>query len=495
METFRDINEVASWLSEHGVSNPHALPDEHKEEYEKRLGDMTLFFPQLGAQEKMLSCTADIALNSAGAGTGKSYIMLMEHLRWIHIPDYNGVVIRRTFSQIFGAGGLFDEAGKIYRHFGARGVRVPRPTFIFPSGAKVVFMHVQHLEKIDEYVQGLQMPVISIDEATQFDKSSFLYLMSRNRSMTGINSYIRMTCNPEAGSFLREMVDWWVDDNGDIINERCGVIRYFVHISDKFIWADTREELTDRYGEYSGPKSFTVIKGILEENKALLEKDPSYRASLQNLTAQQRKSLCEGNWNHFDNPLALFKHATINAHRVESADFTKAKKIVVGLDPCGSTTKGSDDCGIVAAFRSEDGHAYVTHDITGNYVPHDWAKQVISLYDVLEADEIVAESNFGGDMVKSTIEMVAKMDGRSDVNVKMVHSSRGKVLRAQPLSALYEKGLIHHVGNGLVELEKEMCSFTEETTKSPNRLDALVFALTRLMITSGKRMPRLGIIK
>lgn len=495
METFRDINEVASWLSEHGVSNPHYLSSEDKKEYDERLGEMVLFFPQPGSQQSMLECTADIALNSAGAGTGKSYAMLLEHLRWIHLPDYNGVIIRRTFSQIFGAGGLWDEAGKIFRHFGARGIRVPRPTYIFPSGAKVVFMHIQHEDKVDLYTQGLQMPVISIDEATQFSKSTFLYLMSRNRSTTGINSYIRMTCNPSPYSFLRDMADWWIDSNGDIINDRCGVVRYFAHVNDKFNWADSKEELLEKYGEFVSPKSFTVIKGVLEENKALLEKDPSYMASLQNLTAEQRKSLCEGNWFIYDDPMALFKHATINAHRVETADFTKARKIVIGVDPCGSTTKGSDECGIVAAFVDDRGHAYVTGDSTGQYTPNEWAKKAIGMYDTLEADEIIIEKNYGGDMVKNTVDMVAKMDGRSDINVKMIHSSRGKILRAEPISALYEKGLVHHVGNGLVELEKEMCSFTEETTKSPNRLDALVFALTRLMITSGKRMPRLGIIQ
>lgn len=482
-------------MADNGVSNPHCVPDSLKDEYQALFGNKTIVFPQPGGQEQFLNCPADICFYGGSAGAGKSWCLSYEHAKWFGMSDYEGALVRKTYRQIFRPGGLWSNAGGVFKLFGGRPTQGAQPVYSFPSGAKVYFLHSQHASKVDDYWQGIEVPYIGIDEVTQFEKDEFLYITSRLRSMTGINAYLRATCNPDPNSWVREMIDWWIDEEGYIISERCGAIRYYVHRGDRFVWADEKQELIDQYGVDSMPMSFTFIRGHLEDNRMLLDKDPSYRAKLQNLTESQKRSLCDGNWNLYDDPLALFKHANFNAYRVPMADFKKARQIVIGVDPCGSTAKGSDDCGIVAGFRSDEGHVYITHDMTGNYLPNDWAEKAIALYDMLEADEILAESNYGGDMVKNTIDMVAKSMGRSDVNVKLTHSSRGKHLRAEPVSALYEKGLIHHVGNGLGLLEKEMAGYREGQDKSPNRLDALVFVITRLLITKGKHMPRLGVIR
>ena len=152
------------------------------------------------------------------------------------------------------------------------------------------------------------------------------------------------------------------------------------------------------------------------------------------------------------------------------------RRIVVAVDPAGGSTGRSDETGIVAAGIGQDGHGYIIADASGRYTPDGWARAAVELYRSLQADRIVAEMNYGGAMVEATIRAV---DSR--VPVKMVHASRGKAVRAEPVVALYEQRRVHHVGS-LPGLEDQLCGWDPaEGGKSPDRLDALVWALTELM--------------
>lgn len=152
------------------------------------------------------------------------------------------------------------------------------------------------------------------------------------------------------------------------------------------------------------------------------------------------------------------------------------RRIVVGVDPSGGTA----EIGIVAAGVGHDGRVYVVRDASqlGRLGPANWGRKTVLAYDELEADRIVAEKNFGGDMVESTIRVAA---GARQVPVTLVTSSRGKLLRAEPVAALYEEGMVRHVGV-FPELEIEMTRWVPGNGPSPNRLDALVFALTELKL-------------
>jgi phage terminase large subunit-like protein len=397
------------------------------------------------------------------------------------------VVARKEYAQIFDAGGLWDEATNIFGSVGGVSMRGDKPMFKFPSGAKVYFKHSQHEQNVEKYWQGVQAANISLDEVTQFSKKEFLYIMSRNRSMTGIDSYIRATCNPDPRSWVKDFISWWIGDDGFIIPERSGVIRYFVHRKDKFIWGDTKDELIAKFGEDCNPKSFTFIRGYIKDNKKLLEKDPNYIASLKNLTESQRRALEEGNWNEVDNPLALFNHKNINANRVESVNLGELVKVSVGVDPAGSTNKNSDLTGIVTAGRKSDGHVYILKDTSGKYKPHEWAEKTCDSYDTFEADKIVAEKNYGGDMVESTIKT-----HRKNAPVKLVNASRGKQVRAQPVALLAEKGMLHFVGYEMKELEDECCDYVPGESDSPNRMDAMVWSVTDIALTQPKRQLRIG---
>lgn len=175
-----------------------------------------------------------------------------------------------------------------------------------------------------------------------------------------------------------------------------------------------------------------------------------------------------------DNPAALWKRDQIDALRVVKAP--ELSRVVIGVDPGISSEEGADETGIVGAgVGGEDGHGYVLDDRSIRGTPHQWASAAVTLYHSLKADHIVAEANQGGEMVEHTIHTVDP-----DVPVKLVHATRGKYTRAEPVAALYEQSKCHHVGTFPI-LEDEFCSWTPGD-KSPNHLDAAVWALTDLLI-------------
>lgn len=135
------------------------------------------------------------------------------------------------------------------------------------------------------------------DELTHFSETQFWYLLSRNRSLSGVKGYVRASTNPDSDSWVRRLIDWWIDSGTGLpIPGRRGVLRWFVRIDDMLQWADTPEELTGRYPG-SVPKSLTFIGATLEDNPTLMRLDPSYRANLLALPMVERERLLGGNWN------------------------------------------------------------------------------------------------------------------------------------------------------------------------------------------------------
>jgi phage terminase large subunit-like protein len=180
---------------------------------------------------------------------------------------------------------------------------------------------------------------------------------------------------------------------------------------------------------------------------------------------------------------ALWKYALIDANRVPVAP--PLAKIIVAIDPAVSTNPDSDETGIVAAgvTAGELQHGYVLADRSGTYSPEQWARTAIDLYHELEADQIVAEKNNGGDMVKFTLRTVDP-----SVPVKIVWASRGKQTRAEPIVALDEQGRVHHVGT-LPDLETQMTTWSPVDDKdSPDRVDARVWALSELMLKRARKV-------
>ncbi len=174
---------------------------------------------------------------------------------------------------------------------------------------------------------------------------------------------------------------------------------------------------------------------------------------------------------------ALWHRELLESNRVtERPDLVR---IVVAVDPAAGSKAENAETGIVVVGLGENGQGYVLQDDSLRGTPNDWGRAAVAAYHTFEADRIVAEANQGGDMVSHTLRTVDP-----DVSIKMVHASRGKRTRAEPVAALYEQGRVHHLGFH-ADLEDQLCGWIPDQSASPDRLDALVWGVTELMLGSG----------
>jgi len=263
--------------------------------------------PQEGYQMAFLSTSADIAIGGA-AGVGKTYSLLMEPLRHKDVPGFGSVIFRRTSPQIRNEGGLWDTSMGLYPFVNAK-PRESNLEWVFSEETKLKFSHLEYEKNIHDW-QGSQIPFIGFDELTHFSKKMFFYLLTRNRSVCGVNPYVRATCNPDPDSWVADFISWWIDqDTGYAIPERDGVLRYLVVDGENYIWGDTKyevigkawhilEEVVTKSGIDPNEfvKSVTFISGSIYDNKELLKTNPAY---LGNLLAQDKATqaaLLHSNW-------------------------------------------------------------------------------------------------------------------------------------------------------------------------------------------------------
>jgi len=262
--------------------------------------------PQPGPQHDFLACSADICIYGGAAGGGKTFGLLLGALRYKNVPGYGFTVFRKNFNQIFAQGGLWDESVKMYS--GIRGAvpKFSRGTWIFTNKegqqvSKISFAHIEKEDGLSRW-QGSQLCGIGFDELTHFPEKVFFYMLSRNRSTCGVTPFVRATCNPDADSWVAKFIEWWIDqDTGYPIPERSGVVRYFIRRDEVIHWADTREELWEKFNlrteeEKGEPKSCTFIMSSLKDNQELLKVNPGYLANLKALSVVERERLLYGNW-------------------------------------------------------------------------------------------------------------------------------------------------------------------------------------------------------
>lgn len=237
-----------------------------------------------------------------------------------------------------------------------------------------------------------------------------------------------------------------------------------------------------KFREIVADPHHTITRAHTDDNPHLEE---SYRNRLQRLfggTSKGRQEIAGELLEEVEG--AHWKRLWIDAYRMSEAP--DLGRIVVGVDPQGSAESGTT--GIVSSGRTTGTcpcgenldklpHVFVLADSSIAASPDGWARTAVSTYDKTKADRFAAERNFGGDMVESTIRTVWK-----SAPIDMVNASRGKVIRAEPVAALYEQGRVHHVGS-FPDLEDEMTTYTDTESWSPNRLDALVWSVTQLNVT------------
>lgn len=241
---------------------------------------------------------ADITIYGGAAGGGKSYALIMDPLRHRANSRFGAVIFRNTFPQIEQEGGLWDTSQLLYPYAGAK-PNLSRYWWTFESGMRVRFGYL-HRDSDKFYYQGAQIPMIGYDQLEQIGEGAFFFMLSRNRSMSGVPGYIKATCNPDADSWLAQFLEWWIDDDGYAILERSGKIRFFIRHRDALVWASSPGELS-RIDPSSEPKSVTFIPSTVFDNRILLDSDPGYVANLKALLPVDRERLLGhpilgGNW-------------------------------------------------------------------------------------------------------------------------------------------------------------------------------------------------------
>ena len=239
------------------------------------------------------------------------------------------------------------------------------------------------------------------------------------------------------------------------------------------------------------PRPTKLIKDLIERNSVIVRRgstfensdnlSPSALIELQNRYASTRLGRQELYGEILStNDNALWSPEMIENARIKASAAPSFYRVVIGIDPAVTNNEGSDATGIIAAAASSDGHYYILEDCTMKGSPQEWATRAAAAYDKHSADKIIAETNNGGDLVLHLLNSV-----RPNIPVKKVTATRGKAVRAEPISALYEQGRVHHVGY-FAELEEQMCEWEPNSgAKSPDRMDALVWALTELSENSG----------
>ena len=232
------------------------------------------------------------------------------------------------------------------------------------------------------------------------------------------------------------------------------------------------------------PRPIKIIKELIKDEDTEVTRGNSYE-NKSNLTKQfYKRNIAKYEGTRLgrqeiyaevldDAPGALWQRDNIDDLRVYK--HPELSRIVVADDPAVTSKDDSDETGIVVAGIGTDNHAYVLDDRSCVETPNGWAVITVDAYNEFKADRIIGEANNGGDLIEMNIRTVDK-----DVPYKKVWASRGKAIRAEPIAALYEQGKVHHMGK-FNKLEDEMCNW-EPGMKSPNRMDALVWALTELML-------------
>lgn len=427
-----------------------------------------------------MSCSADIAIFGGAAGGGKSFALLLEPLRHYNNPKFGGVIFRRNSVQVRNEGGLWDESMALYSQFRGH----PRESNLewqFPSGARMKFAHLEFDRSVFDW-QGSQIPYIGFDELVHFSERQFFYMLSRNRSMSGVPGYVRATCNPDADSWVRRLIDWWIDKDGYPIPERQGVVRYFIRQDDLIVWGESEEELTSQFGKEQMPKSFTFIHSSIRDNKILMEKDPSYLSNLMALSRVERMRLLGGNWNVRATAGQVFQREWFEVLDVRPADLAPIS-CVRYWDR--AATKPSEenrdpDWTVGLKLSKTNMGVWIVEDVRRTRDSPLKVEQFVkntALQDGYHVP-ICVEEDPGSSGVADAQNYVRLLAG---FNVRVRKPTKDKVTRALPVSAQSEAGNVKIIrGHWNEEFFSELENFGEDCKGHDDQVDCLSGAFNEL---------------
>lgn len=259
------------------------------------------FAPLSIKQEKYLNDkTHDIIIWGGAASSGKSYISALDILvNGYSDKHYRAGILRRQKEQLKGAGSLYDECCNMYSTFGVK-PRGQQMDFNFPSGAIAKMSHSDRPSDKHSF-QGWQCTTFLCDEAQQFNKENIVYLTSRLRSKSKKIHQLKLTCNPDYNSFIREWLEQggYIDEDGLPIKAMDGVTKYYAEVAGEEVFMDSYAEFKERYGELDPdlePYKFTFYAANCYDNPWIVKHQPAYISKLKNLPKIERARLFEGSW-------------------------------------------------------------------------------------------------------------------------------------------------------------------------------------------------------
>jgi phage terminase large subunit-like protein len=319
-----------------------------------------------------------------------------------------------------------------------------------PNKSEIWFAGLDDKDRVEK-ILGMEFATLYFNECSQIPRASVLTALTRlAQKVDGLRNRAYYDLNPVGTGH-------WT-------------YRQFIEHLDP----DSRQPLAN-------PDDYRHIYMNPADNRANV--DEGYLRLLESLPERQRRRFLDGRYvAEIDG--ALWTLELLEKHRRDAGDVPLYRRVVVAVDPSGSKgeeDKRSDEIGIVVAALGVDDRVYVLADLSGRYSPEQWGAIAARAWTQYGADRIVGERNFGGDMVRAIVHAADR-----NAPYKEVTASRGKVVRAEPVSALYEQGRVSHVGR-FGTLEDQQCNFSTSGylgDKSPDRADALVWAITELVPVS-----------
>lgn len=428
---------------------------------------MKLTAKQVAAQEVMSSDATHVML-FGGSRSGKTFLMVRNIvMRALKAKKSRHAIFRYRFNAIKSS--VIQDTFPKVMELAFPGVDYnlnKSDSFVtFPNGSELWFAGLDEKERAEK-VLGMEFVTIGLNECSQIPKTS------RDLVLTRLAQQVvqQLPGNP----ILKPRM--YYDENPP--SKGHWSYKLFIQKLDP----DTKEPLNH-------PADYAWFKINPHDNAENIS--DGYLETLQGMSARFRQRFLEGNFSD-DNPNALFTDTTIETWRVMDGVIPQMVRVVVAVDPSGSGDEDNADndaIGIVVAGLGIDGNAYVLEDCTIKAGPATWGRIATDAYDRHKADCIVGEINYGGAMVRQTIQTA-----RPRTPFKQVTATRGKAVRAEPFSALYEQGKVRHVGL-FPALEDELTAFSTfgyTGSGSPNRADAAVWALAELFpgIVAGPRVER-----
>jgi predicted phage terminase large subunit-like protein len=447
-----------------------------------------IFRPQPGKQTDFLSTEADICIYGGAAGSGKTMALLLDPLRHIGNKDARVITFRRQSTQITNQGGLWDESFKIYPHLGATS-NAQHLRWKFPSGAQIGYAHLQHVKDIYNH-QGAQYTQINFDELTHFDPEQFWYMLSRLRSMAGVKGYIRCTCNPDADSWVADLIEWYLMPSGLADPEKAGKIRYFFRENNSVFWADSPSELKLKHqANPEDIKSFTFIPATIEDNQILLQNDQAYLSNLRALDEIEKQRLLFGNWKVKKVggvfKLEWFKNFMILPSNLDCS--------IITCDTA-DKTKEQNDYTVYQYWGMKDGNAYLIDQVRGKFEYAEKRQLLLSFSNKYKPRTVYIEDKVSG----TSLIQELQREMRGSVSVKPISRSvyaynekRGKMQVKDKLMRAQEA--VHYIEAGRVflnpgadyypEFTQEVQNFSRDMShRHDDQIDPMCDAIDKLFI-------------